>query len=216
ALHQGTYITTLSLQHVLFYQSDTNGVYPAHNHRPTEGPDIVYVIETPSNSLHNPNNINSYIDKNNEHTSKPDGQYYLVQYNGRPEYQSPDIYPESYPDFPFNQPDFIIDPPPERQTTKVPAIGPTTIRPTTAMPRTTLPPVPIFEPDPINDGSSSDSECGISTRNDPNSPIVPLIVKGETFERGEWPWLVAIFRRKFSSLSYICAGTLVSDRHVIT
>ncbi|VVC95301.1 unnamed protein product [Leptidea sinapis] len=53
-------------------------------------------------------------------------------------------------------------------------------------------------------------ECGLSSEN------VPLIYQGNSYQRGEWPWLVAIYKRRTNSLSYICSGTLVSNQHVIT
>ncbi|XP_045771149.1 serine protease gd-like isoform X1 [Maniola jurtina] len=214
----GQYVTTISLQHMLFFKSETNGLHPVHNQHQTQRPEVIYAHQMPSNSPINPTNFINYIDTNNENTRKPDGQTYYMVNNGYPVYQSPDIYPEYFPDYnrPFNQPDFIIDTP-ERHTTKVTTVRTTTTaRTTTQRPRTTSPPEPVPSPPSDRIGSSSSAECGINFRNDPNAPIVPLIVKGETFERGEWPWLVAIFKRKFSSLSYICAGTLVSERHVIT
>lgn len=45
---------------------------------------------------------------------------------------------------------------------------------------------------------------------------VPLIYNGQGYARGDWPWLVAIYKRKDGSLSFACSGTLVSDRHVVT
>nr|XP_034827617.1 serine protease gd-like isoform X2 [Maniola hyperantus] len=175
----GQYVTTISLQHMLFFKTGANGLQPVHNQFQTQRPEVIYSHQMPSNSPINPTNFINYIDTNKEHTGKPDT--------------------------------------PERHTTKVTTVRTTTTsRTTTERPRTTLPPEPAPSSSSDRIGSSSSAECGINFRNDPNAPIVPLIVKGETFERGEWPWLVAIFKRKFSSLSYICAGTLVSERHVIT
>ncbi|KAJ8711114.1 hypothetical protein PYW07_008356 [Mythimna separata] len=45
---------------------------------------------------------------------------------------------------------------------------------------------------------------------------VPLIYNGKFFERGQIPWLVAIYRIVDNNLQFICGGTLVSDRHVVT
>ncbi|KAJ8712726.1 hypothetical protein PYW08_008030 [Mythimna loreyi] len=45
---------------------------------------------------------------------------------------------------------------------------------------------------------------------------VPLINNGNFYERGEIPWLVAIYRVVENNLQFICGGTLVSDRHVVT
>ncbi|XP_019773540.1 serine protease gd isoform X2 [Dendroctonus ponderosae] len=46
-----------------------------------------------------------------------------------------------------------------------------------------------------------------------------LIVNGATVARGAYPWLVAIFKQMNYGqygLSYICSGSLISDRHVVT
>lgn len=48
------------------------------------------------------------------------------------------------------------------------------------------------------------------------STTIPLVVGGEAVERGDWPWLVAVFREKFGGLEFICGGSLISDRLVIT
>ncbi|XP_069357189.1 serine protease gd-like [Maniola hyperantus] len=206
---QGKYITTISLQHVLSLRPGANGHYHGHNQHQTPSPGV-YVHESPPNSPINLTDIISHIDINKIHMT-PDGEsYYVVEVvDNKPGQQSPDGNPEYFPD---NQHDFTTATP-ERHTTKVTTVRTTTTRRTTERPQPTLPPETVYE---VKPSSSLSARCGINFRNDPNAPIVPLIVKGETFERGEWPWLVAIFKRKFSSLSYICAGTLVSDRHVIT
>ncbi|KAJ8712725.1 hypothetical protein PYW08_008029 [Mythimna loreyi] len=56
------------------------------------------------------------------------------------------------------------------------------------------------------------SECGVTA----GGNKFPLIYNGKFYERGEIPWLVAIYRVVEKSLQYICGGTLVSDRHVVT
>lgn len=56
-------------------------------------------------------------------------------------------------------------------------------------------------------------ECGVIAG---GNEKVPLIFNGQSYSRGDWPWLVALYRNKEGSLTFICAGTLVSERHVIS
>lgn len=42
-----------------------------------------------------------------------------------------------------------------------------------------------------------------------------LVAKGEITEPGDWPWLVAIFLSRVN-LEFRCAGSLISNRHVLT
>ncbi|XP_041971958.1 serine protease gd-like isoform X2 [Aricia agestis] len=106
------------------------------------------------------------------------------------------------------------DNPPPREK---PAHKPTTIKPTPKEPEPTEeyqeePETPKPKPTrpSMSDRTSGDT-CG---KNGLDS--VPLVYRGTSYERGKWPWLVALFKRKYTGLSYICAGTLVSDRHVVT
>ncbi|CAH1112439.1 unnamed protein product [Psylliodes chrysocephalus] len=43
-----------------------------------------------------------------------------------------------------------------------------------------------------------------------------LIFDGHVVPRGAYPWLVAIFLVKTTGLNYICSGSLISNRHVVT
>uniref|UniRef100_A0A2A4IWA2 Peptidase S1 domain-containing protein n=1 Tax=Heliothis virescens TaxID=7102 RepID=A0A2A4IWA2_HELVI len=45
---------------------------------------------------------------------------------------------------------------------------------------------------------------------------VPLIYNGRSYSRGDIPWLVAVYKSEAATLRFICGGTLVSDRHVLT
>lgn len=69
--------------------------------------------------------------------------------------------------------------------------------------------VPASDPDP----ASAAIECGVISGGNEQQP---LIYSGQNYNRGEWPWLVAIYKRKDGSLHFICSGTLVSARHVVT
>lgn len=50
----------------------------------------------------------------------------------------------------------------------------------------------------------------------PNIKEVALILRGQDFTRGAWPWMVAIFKRNGGSDDFICSGTLVSTEKVVT
>lgn len=41
-----------------------------------------------------------------------------------------------------------------------------------------------------------------------------LIVGGSTIKRGQWPFIVALFRSKTEK--YFCGGTIISMKHIIT
>lgn len=53
--------------------------------------------------------------------------------------------------------------------------------------------------------------CGI-----PKKTSTALIVGGDATSRGDWPWLTALFVKKISGLEFICAGSLVSSKHIVT
>jgi secreted trypsin-like serine protease len=53
--------------------------------------------------------------------------------------------------------------------------------------------------------------CGV-----PFKKSVGLILGGETFERGAWPWMVAMFTQKNKVEKFFCSGTLVSSTKVVT
>ncbi|XP_063541271.1 serine protease gd-like [Cydia strobilella] len=86
----------------------------------------------------------------------------------------------------------------------------TTRRPTTPAPRPQT--TSIYPSMPARTPSFS-SECGVVAGGNEH---VPLIYHGTDYTRGDWPWLVAIYKRKDGSLTFACSGTLVSDRHVVS
>ncbi|XP_045523724.1 proclotting enzyme-like isoform X3 [Pieris brassicae] len=71
-----------------------------------------------------------------------------------------------------------------------------------------------------NSGSGSDNsnnrrtkdQCGKVVRNSPN----PLVVNGKPTLEGQWPWQIALYQTQTVDNKYICGGTLVSHKHVIT
>ncbi|CAH2052398.1 unnamed protein product, partial [Iphiclides podalirius] len=75
------------------------------------------------------------------------------------------------------------------------------------------PPTPARTPAPVVAGDSqfsSNEGCGKARKE------VALIWHGHSYSPGEWPWLVAIYQTGARQLNFVCSGTLVSDRHVIT
>lgn len=62
-----------------------------------------------------------------------------------------------------------------------------------------------------------DNEDFCGTREKLGREAIPLIVGGHPFQRGTWPFIVAIFEvSDYGPTKYICGGTLVTKLHVIT
>ncbi|XP_038215084.1 serine protease gd-like [Zerene cesonia] len=211
------YVTTISLQHSLFLRNDFNGVYEPH--RPTYPSDNQFHIE----KINQPNRQSEFeVYKISQQTPvykqppppppprRPEIIYAEI-ITERPQRPPPPPPPYREPEYEVyetpiftNEQEFerpIVIPPKRTQRPKIK----TTTTTTTEAPRT------IPNPEPLNTQSSSQYDtCGVTSEN------VPLIFQGSSYQRGDWPWLVAIYRRRTSSLSYICSGTLVSDQHIIT
>ncbi|XP_052739186.1 CLIP domain-containing serine protease B4 isoform X2 [Bicyclus anynana] len=77
-------------------------------------------------------------------------------------------------------------------------------------------PGPATLPSAIGSGSGnkkqSAEQCGIVIRNNAN----PLVVNGKPTLEGQWPWQIALYQTQLIDSKYICGGTLVSHKHVIT
>ena len=58
--------------------------------------------------------------------------------------------------------------------------------------------------------ASSDS-CGV-----PNVSGAGLIYNGENFPKDAWPWMVALMMRQEPVPKFICGGTLISQKQVLT
>ncbi|KAL0818402.1 hypothetical protein ABMA28_008874 [Loxostege sticticalis] len=97
-------------------------------------------------------------------------------------------------------------PPPQPQTPP-PDYNPyeTTKRPPQLPPRQTTSPESI----------SQQIDCGVIAGGNERQPVA-LIYGGQNYDRGNWPWLVALFRQRSTTLTFICAGTLISKKHVVT
>ncbi|KAM3963970.1 proclotting enzyme-like isoform 2-T2 [Aphomia sociella] len=59
---------------------------------------------------------------------------------------------------------------------------------------------------------SQNAQCGKVVRQTPNL----LVINGKPTFEGEWPWQIALYQTQTVDNKYICGGTLVSHKHVIT
>ncbi|XP_076671772.1 chymotrypsin-like elastase family member 2A isoform X2 [Andrena cerasifolii] len=75
-----------------------------------------------------------------------------------------------------------------------------------------IPPATTAEPKPIAGTDQGAQECGRNTI----GTINPLVAGGTKTEPGQWPWLVAIYISRQYKFELQCAGTLVTNTHVIT
>lgn len=109
-------------------------------------------------------------------------------------------------------------PPTQPPPTQPPPTQPPPIKPPRRQtPKPSTPvrlPTFVEEPPPSapapSGGDQTQYQCGRPT------VLAPLIVGGEEYLRGEIPWLVALSKQKGQNLAYICSGSLVSNRHVVT
>ncbi|XP_016961128.1 brain-specific serine protease 4 isoform X1 [Drosophila biarmipes] len=88
---------------------------------------------------------------------------------------------------------------------------------TNSPPIATSPPVIVSNPPPaappqnlIPRTSSSPLTCGRE------GSLVPFIVRGKEYPRGQYPWLSAVFHKVTRSLSFKCGGSLISASIVIS
>lgn len=56
----------------------------------------------------------------------------------------------------------------------------------------------------------SNEQCGVPTQS------TSLIIGGSTFQRGTWPWMVALMQKNISPPKLFCGGVLVSKTKVLT
>ncbi|XP_055678856.1 serine protease gd-like [Lutzomyia longipalpis] len=78
-------------------------------------------------------------------------------------------------------------------------------------PETTTTPAPISLY--VNDDDSETVGCG---RVDTSNIYVPLVLEGQTIERGQWPWLVSVYSYSNLKLGFQCGATLISNKLVVT
>ncbi|XP_069683971.1 serine protease gd-like [Periplaneta americana] len=110
---------------------------------------------------------------------------------------------------------------PTRPITRRPTPPPPTTRPIPPpTSRPTLPPTQEIPPNipptraperPREPAGNAGSQCGV-----PVERTNPLIFYGKDTKRGQWPWHAALYEFRTFDLVYICGGTFVSTRTVIT
>ncbi|XP_013142152.1 PREDICTED: transmembrane protease serine 11F-like isoform X1 [Papilio polytes] len=196
-LETSNYVTTITLQHTLY--SGTNVI--VGNNRPVTYTPIKYNIQ-------NDRVVYNIPSINNDRTTT--GTIYTF-YGGTNRNS-------------INFPSSLFG------NTGLFSTGPSTaVQPVREPPRTTIrQPAPTLTPAPVR---NPDRDSGTSSRvSDKDSGVedssniqcgqgkigVPLIWHGQTYPRGEWPWLVAIYQTVARTLTFVCSGTLISDRHVLT
>lgn len=54
-------------------------------------------------------------------------------------------------------------------------------------------------------GAVQSSKCGVAAKG------VSLIVRGNDFSRGKWPWMVALVLRAKNRNGFFCGGVLISQ-----
>ncbi|XP_055678836.1 serine protease gd-like isoform X4 [Lutzomyia longipalpis] len=77
---------------------------------------------------------------------------------------------------------------------------------------TTSAPVPLN----VNAGTTDDSETVGCGKVDTTNIYVPLVLEGQTIERGQWPWLVSVYSYSNLKLGFRCGATLISNKLVVT
>lgn len=81
----------------------------------------------------------------------------------------------------------------------------------TIPPQSPTPPVqPPSEGTPDIVVKGSEVQCGRVINE------IPLVVLGTRALEGQWPWQIALYETKIADSKFICGGTLLSHRHVIT
>ncbi|KAJ2940195.1 hypothetical protein O0L34_g11761 [Tuta absoluta] len=194
------YVATTSLQHTLFLKGGSDPGYFQYP-QPEAKP------ETDFDFFNNDDGHQTQIFTFNNDGNR-DGTWNTIMIPNRPEYERPVTQPPRRTRPPPPPPQYY----PEVMTQPPPQYYPEVITQPPTPPRPAQTPPPFRPPQPQPQPQPSFSECGIVS----GGNEMPLIYNGQSFNRGDWPWLVAIYKRKDGSLTFICSGTLVSDRHVVT
>ncbi|KOB65211.1 Uncharacterized protein OBRU01_23054 [Operophtera brumata] len=208
------YVTTLSLDHKIFLKPGSNPQIFNPYQNPVSDLDFVGHLDDNTQVF----TINDIGNRDGTWNSGYPMDPYLVVNNTRPEYEPPEKRPvyerpavrptqprpnRPQPEYTQHRPspDYNVYYP--EQTTQSTRPPPSPPPPTAEVRPSTPPRLP----------AASAVECGVIARENEG---IPLIFQGDSYQRGDWPWLVAIYKRQEGSLTFICAGTLVSERHVIT
>lgn len=113
-------------------------------------------------------------------------------------------FPMSPPSFPMSPPSFPGMVPPTYAVTHRPTSAPTIPTTTTKVPSYST---------PIVSNSNINTICG--TRHS-ETEITPFVFGGEETQRGDWPWMVAMYLNKPTGISFNCGGTLITSKTVLT
>lgn len=221
------YVTTLSLQHTAFLQGGSYSLQPQYQQRPAPVQDLIGQFEDDAKVLTFNNNIDSspsWNNQNNLNSSVPPTPEPLPVYqHSRPNYEQTtrpsrpsiqvyndqDLYEQFYDSQPIKMPvyDRNQDTPIQQQPQPPEYEKPTT--------RSSRPVQEIQRPATTQRSPSNqlNNECGIVSG---GNEKIPLVHNGNSYIRGDIPWLVAIYKNKGGALGFLCGGTLVSNRHIVT
>ncbi|GBP00588.1 Proclotting enzyme [Eumeta japonica] len=203
-LTPGRYVTTIRLRHTLYLKS---GSLPANTNLPrptgpapaptypglvTNNRDSVLYTFTDANFDDNRNGVwsSDVPEIFTFNTTRPISRPTPPQ---NPVYE---IYPDAQQPQPWPTP---FRPQPEQTILPQPA------KPQSPPHKTT----PTSPPKP----PAAKIPCGVISG---GNERIPLIFNGQSIARGDWPWLVAIYKRKDGGLTFICSGTLISERHIVS
>jgi len=64
-----------------------------------------------------------------------------------------------------------------------------------------------------NTDDNNNNECGISSRSG-NTNL--LIANGRKTTPGEWPWLAILFIIKNNKYKFLCGGSILTNKHILT
>ncbi|XP_013167707.1 PREDICTED: proclotting enzyme-like isoform X1 [Papilio xuthus] len=187
-LETSNYVTTISLQHTLYASSGTKIIYG--NTRPSTYTPIKYNIQNDRVVY----NIPSPFDGTT-------GTYHIFDGPIRNSINFSSNFFDNVGLF-GTGPSTAVQPKPETPVRRKPP-----------------PPRPPVQ-NPVRDSGTSsrvsDGENSSNIQCGQGKIGVPLIWHGQTYPRGEWPWLVALYQTVARTLTFVCSGTLISDRHVLT
>ncbi|RVE54004.1 hypothetical protein evm_001407 [Chilo suppressalis] len=239
------YVSTISLQHALFLMGGLNSVYtvdrPVNFNKPTNdfhnSGDTQYFTFSDDGTGYQTFLVDKHSGDSAYQNQPNFNVYYTEKTTQRPVYnpfttqrKPPPFTTERYPQQDYNPYTTQRQPPPDynpyttqrqpqpdynQYTTQRAEQPPPDYNPYTTqrLPPQRLPPLPAIPPRLPSGPEFSSVQCGVVAGGNERQP---LIHNGQNYERGALPWLVAIYKRKDGSLTFNCAGTLISDRHIVT
>lgn len=67
---------------------------------------------------------------------------------------------------------------------------------------------------PVQRHKRQEPSCGVPSTQ--ASLHLSRIFDGESFDKGAWPWMVALLNRKSTPPKFFCAGTLITNKKVVS